>query len=127
MFRTCARAGAAAGVSHPASHNEEEHSFDVFIHAASVYIFTDSSRAHHVQRHCGGGVKHSLGQMGQTAKRKKKTKKKVTLLSPVRPCSTMVPYKTPRKLPTFRGSGVGVGSLEAWWFLAERENRVQPA
>lgn len=40
----------------PASHNDEEHSFDVFIHTAFVYMFTISGRAHHVKRHCCGSV-----------------------------------------------------------------------
>lgn len=57
VFRTCARAGAAAAsVSHPVSHNEDEYSFDVFIHTAFVYMFTDSGRAHDVKRHCCDSV-----------------------------------------------------------------------
>lgn len=126
MFRTCARASAAAAsVSHPASHNEEEHSFDVFIYAASVYIFTDSSRAHHIRRHCGG-IKHSLGQMGQTAKQQKK--KKVILLSIS--CEAMQHNGTLQDSPQIAhlsrqrcGSWISGGLV----VLAEWENHVQPA
>lgn len=73
MFRTCARAGTAASVSHPVSHNEEEHSFDVFIHTAFVlllYMFTVSGRAHHVKRHCCDSLHQTqLRSMGQKAKK----------------------------------------------------------
>lgn len=70
MFRTCARAGTVASLSHPVSHNEEEHSFDVFIHTAFVYVFTVSGHAHHVKRHCCDSLHQAQARsMGQTAKK----------------------------------------------------------
>lgn len=50
VFRTRARAGTSASVSHPVGHNEEEQRFDVFIHTAFVYMLSVSGCAHHVRR-----------------------------------------------------------------------------
>lgn len=44
-FMTCTGASAAASVSQPVSHDQEEHSFDAFIHAAFLF------RAHQVKKH----------------------------------------------------------------------------
>lgn len=61
VLLTCARAGTAAGVSRPVSHNEEERGFEVFIHAAFVYVLPVSgvSRSKAAVRRFG--VEHSTG------------------------------------------------------------------
>lgn len=82
VFLTCARAGTAASVSRPVSHNEEEHSFDVFIHTAFVYVLTVSGRTHHVTRlRCGSLYQTQPRSMAQKAKQIVKSKSKVFLLS----------------------------------------------
>lgn len=69
VFVTCARAGSAASVSRPVSHNEEEHSFDVFIHTASVYVLTVSGRTRRVTRLRGDSFYQTQPRsMGQTDK-----------------------------------------------------------
>lgn len=108
-------------LSHSASHNDEEHSFDVFIHTAFVYIFTVSSCAHHVKRHCCNSMhQRQPRSMGQSF-RWKNIYVYAYYLFPMRLSSTMLFSQCSHKLPTLRGSGVGVGSLEDWWFSQRGE------
>lgn len=128
MFRTCARAGTAASVSQPVSHNDEEHSFDVFIHTAFVYMLTVSGPAHHVKRQCCDRLHHTQpGLMEQTAKQNGKKKNEVILLSVsyedkqhngVLPASPQIAHLL-RQCGSWISGGLVV--------KAERGNRVQPA
>lgn len=51
FIRTCARAGTAAGVSHPSSHNEEGRRLDLFIRVTFVSTLAVSGCAYRVKRH----------------------------------------------------------------------------
>lgn len=87
VFRTRASAGAAASVSHPVSHNEEEHSFDVFIHTAFVYMLSVFWLCTlHVKRHCCDSLHQTQPRSeGETAKPyiyiKNEIRKEVIILS----------------------------------------------